>query len=169
MDRETLQGIQKPLKDAYREDAGQALVTLHADGALDPEGISCSVTTGQAIVAAGLHPASGGDGMLLCSGDLLLQALVACAGVTLRAVATSLEIDIRSGTVHAEGDLDFRGTMAVSKEVPVGFGTIRLRFDLDTDADADQLASLIKLTERYCVVLQTMLRSPDVDVSVGAA
>jgi|SRR5690242_11508259 uncharacterized OsmC-like protein len=169
MDRETLQGIQKPLKDAYREDAGQALVTLHADGALDPEGISCSVTTGQAIVAAGLHPASGGDGMLLCSGDLLLQALVACAGVTLRAVATSLEIDIRSGTVHAEGDLDFRGTMAVSKEVPVGFGTIRLRFDLDTDADADQLASLIKLTERYCVVLQTMLRSPDVDVSVVAA
>ena len=169
MDRETLQGIQKPLKDAYREDAGQALVTLRADGALDPEGISCSVTTGQAIVAAGLHPASGGDGMLLCSGDLLLQALVACAGVTLRAVATSLEIDIRSGTVHAEGDLDFRGTMAVSKEVPVGFGTIRLRFDLDTDADADQLASLIKLTERYCVVLQTMLRSPDVDVSVGAA
>jgi uncharacterized OsmC-like protein len=169
MDRETLQGIQKPLKDAYREDAGQALVTLHADGALDPEGISCSVTTGQAIVAAGLHPASGGDGMLLCSGDLLLQALVACAGVTLRAVATSLEIDIRSGTVHAEGDLDFRGTMAVSKEVPVGFGTIRLRIDLDTDADADQLASLIKLTERYCVVLQTMLRSPDVDVSVVAA
>ena len=169
MDRETLQGIQKPLKDAYREDAGQALVTLHADGALDPEGISCSVTTGQAIVAAGLHPASGGDGMLLCSGDLLLQALVACAGVTLRAVATSLEIDVRSGTVHAEGDLDFRGTMAVSKEVPVGFGTIRLRFDLDTDADADQLASLVKLTERYCVVLQTMLRSPDVDVSVRAA
>ena len=169
MDRETLQGIQKPLKEAYREDATQALITLRADGTLDPEGISCSVSTGQAMVAAGLHPASGGDGMLLCSGDLLLQALVACAGVTLRAVATSLEIDIRSGTVHAEGDLDFRGTMAVSKDVPVGFGTIRLRFDLDTDADADQLASLVKLTERYCVVLQTMLRSPEVDVSVGKA
>jgi uncharacterized OsmC-like protein len=166
MDRATLQSIQQPLKDAYREDANQALITLEADGTLDPEGISCSVATGQAMVAAGLHPASGGDGMLACSGDLLLQALLACAGVTLRAVATSLEIEVRSGSVHAEGDLDFRGTMAVSKQAPVGFRDIRLRFELDTDASPDQLASLIKLTERYCVVLQTLLRSPQVDVTM---
>jgi uncharacterized OsmC-like protein len=169
MDRETLQSIQQPLKDAYREDANQALITLVADGTLDPDGISCSVATGQAMVAAGLHPASGGDGLLACSGDLLLQALVACAGVTMRAVATSLEIDVRSGSVHAEGDLDFRGTMAVSKQARVGFSDIRLRFDLDTDASADQLASLIKLTERYCVVLQTLLQSPQVDVTMGTA
>jgi uncharacterized OsmC-like protein len=168
MDRETMQSIQQPLKDAYRADASKALVTLRADGDIESEGISCSVATGQAMVAAGLHPASGGNGMLACSGDLLLQALVACAGVTLRAVATSLEIDVRSGSVHAEGDLDFRGTMAVSKEAPVGFSDIRLRFDLDTDASEDQLASLLKLTQRYCVVLQTLLQSPRVDVTLNA-
>jgi uncharacterized OsmC-like protein len=166
MDRATLQALQQPLKDAYREDAASALVTLVADGELDAEGVSCSVATGQAMVAAGLHPATGGNGMLACSGDLLLQALVACAGVTLRAVATSLEIDVRSGTVHAEGDLDFRGTMAVSKEAPVGFRDIRLRFDLETDAGEDELATLLKLTQRYCVVLQTLLSSPAVDVSL---
>ena len=169
MDRTALQAAQTPLKEQYRETPEAAVWTLRADGRLGEENVSCSVETGRALVEAGLHQATGGTGLLACSGDMLLEALVACAGVTLRAVATSLEIDIRSGTVHAEGDLDFRGTMAVSKEVPVGFGTIRLRFDLDTDADADQLASLIKLTERYCVVLQTMLRSPDVDVSVVAA
>ena len=167
MNRETMQSIQQPLKDAYRADASTALVTLRADGDIDSEEISCSVATGQAMVAAGLHPASGGNGMLACSGDLLLQALVACAGVTLRAVATSLEVDVRSGSVHAEGDLDFRGTMAVSKEAPVGFSDIRLRFDLDTDASEDQLASLLKLTQRYCVVLQTLLQSPQVDVTLN--
>ena len=167
MNRETMQSIQQPLKDTYRADASKALVTLRADGHIDSEGISCSVATGQAMVAAGLHPATGGNGMLACSGDLLLQALVACAGVRLRAVATSLEIDVRSGSVHAEGDLDFRGTMAVSKEAPVGFSDIRLRFDLDTDASEDQLASLLKLTQRYCVVLQTLLQSPQVYVTLN--
>ena len=162
-----MQSIQQPLKDAYRADASTALVTLRADGDIDSEGIRCSVATGQAMVAAGLHPASGGNGMLACSGDLLLQALVACAGVTLRAVATSLEVDVLSGSVHAEGDLDFRGTMAVSNEAPVGFSDIRLRFDLDTDASEDQLASLLKLTQRYCVVLQTLLQSPQVDVTLN--
>ena len=166
MDRQTLQAVQQPLKDSYREDAGQALVTLKATGELDGEGLTCSVETGRAIVAAGLHPATGGDGSLACSGDLLLQALVACAGVTLRAVATSLEVDVRGGTVHAEGDLDFRGTLAVSKDVPVGFRDIRLRFELDTSASEEQLATLLRLTERYCVVMQTLISSPHVETSL---
>jgi uncharacterized OsmC-like protein len=152
--------LQDPLKERYRSEPEAALVTLRAEGSLG-EGVTCSVQTGRALAEAGLHPATGGDGLSLCSGDMLLQALVACAGVTLRAVATSLEIPVRSGTVHAEGDLDFRGTLAVSKEAPVGFRAIRVRFDLDTDASPDQLDSLRRLTERYCVVYQTLARSPE--------
>ncbi len=154
-----LSAIQAPLKQEYRDDPSAALVTLRASGQLG-EGISCSVQTGRAIAEAGLHPATGGDGSQLCSGDMLLEALVACAGVTLRAVATSLGFEIRGGTVRAEGDLDFRGTLAVDKGVPVGLTDIRLSFELDTDADADQLATLCRLTERYCVVLQTLRSSP---------
>src|ERR1041384_1552996 len=149
MDSAELRALQQPLKDACREAPEQAVVTLRARGQLD-DGISCSVETGRALAVAGLHPASGGDGSLLCSGDMLLEALAACAGVTLRAVATSLGIAVGSGTVRAEGDLDFRGTLAVDREAPVGFRAIRLRFELDTDADDEQLASLLKLTERYC-------------------
>jgi uncharacterized OsmC-like protein len=159
MDSDTLRAAQKPLKDAYRENPGQALVTLAARGQLDEQGISCSVATGQALAVAGLHPATGGDGSLACSGDMLLEALVACAGVTLRAVATSLEIPVAGGTVRAEGDLDFRGTLGVSKDAPVGFAAVRLGFELDTSASDEQLATLLRLTERYCVVLQS-LRSP---------
>jgi uncharacterized OsmC-like protein len=155
----TLSDIQGPLKEKYRAEPGAALVTLRATGRLG-EGVSCSVDTGRAIAEAGLHPATGGDGAQLCSGDMLLEALVACAGVTLRAVTTSLGLDIRSGTVRAEGDLDFRGTLAVDKSVPVGFTDIRLTFELDTDADAEQLATVQRLTERYCVVLQTITNSP---------
>jgi uncharacterized OsmC-like protein len=151
--------MQAPLKERYRADPGAAVVTLTAQGRLGDEGLTCKVETGRALVEAGLHPATGGDGLSACSGDMLLEALVACAGVTLRAVATALEIDLRGGTVSAEGDLDFRGTLGVSKEAPVGFRDIRLRFDLDTDAPQDKLDSLIKLTERYCVVYQT-LRTP---------
>ena len=169
MDRQTLQAMQQPLKDAYRSDAEKALVTLHAQGGLEGDGVTCSVETGRALVEAGLHPATGGDGTLACSGDLLLQALVACAGVTLRAVATSLEIPIRGGHVFAEGDLDFRGTLAVSKEAPVGFREIRLRFEVDTDASEEQLASLLKLTERYCVVYQTLQNSPALATSLDAS
>jgi uncharacterized OsmC-like protein len=143
------------LKERYRDEPDSALVTLSATGSLG-EGISCSVHTGRAIAAAGLHPASGGDGSLLCSGDMLLEALAACAGVTLRAVATSLEIPVENGLVHAEGDLDFRGTLAVDKDVPVGFRSIRLRFELDSDADDEQLDTLLRLTERYCVVYQSL-------------
>ena len=161
MDREQLRALQAPLKDSYRTDPGAALITLSATGNLG-EGISCSVQTGRAIAEAGLHPATGGDGSLLCSGDMLLEALVACAGVTVRAVATSLGIDVAGGRVHADGDLDFRGTLAVDREAPVGFRDIRLRFELETDADDVQLASLLKLTERYCVVLQTLRRPPEV-------
>src|ERR1044072_6054480 len=153
MDSAELRALQQPLKDAYREDPEQAVVTLRARGQLD-EAVSCSVETGRALAVAGLHPATGGDGTLLCSGDMLLQALVACAGVTLRAVATSLEIPVRGGAVRAEGDLNFRGTLAVDREAPVGFRAIRLAFDLDTDASEEQLATLLKLTERYCGVLQ---------------
>ena len=156
MDSTALRAVQQPLKDAYRDDPHAAVVTLEAHGELGEENISCSVATGQALAVAGLHPASGGDGSLACSGDMLLQALVACAGVTLRAVATSLQIPITGGTVHAEGDLDFRGTMAVSKEAPVGFTSIRLGFELDTDASDEQIATLLRLTERYCVVYQTL-------------
>jgi uncharacterized OsmC-like protein len=163
----SLREIQDPLKARYREDPGAARITLSASGRLG-EGVSCSVDTGRALAAAGLHPATGGDGTLLCSGDMLLEALVACAGVTLRAVATSLGIDVRGGTVRAEGDLDFRGTLAVDKAAPVGFTDIRLTFELDTDADADQLATLHRLTERYCVVLQTLRSAPEVHTSLIA-
>jgi uncharacterized OsmC-like protein len=159
MDSDALRAAQKPLKDAYRANPDQALVTLTAQGQLDEQGISCSVATGQALAVAGLHPATGGDGSLACSGDMLLEALVACAGVTLRAVATSLEIPVAGGTVRAEGDLDFRGTLGVSKDAPVGFTAIRLGFELDTSASAEQLDALLRLTERYCVVLQS-LRNP---------
>ncbi|HUL28573.1 MAG TPA: OsmC family protein [Streptosporangiaceae bacterium] len=158
MDSTALRAVQQPLKDAYRDDPQAACITLRADGELGEEGISCSVATGRALAVAGLHPASGGDGSLACSGDMLLQALVACAGVTLRAVATSLGIDVAGGTVHAEGDLDFRGTLAVSKDAPVGFTAIRLTFQLDTGASDEQLATLLRLTERYCVVYQTLAR-----------
>ena len=154
-----LRDMQAPLKERYRADPGAAVVTLKAHGRLGDDGLTCKVETGRALVEAGLHPATGGDGLSACSGDMLLEALVACAGVTLRAVATALEIDLRGGTVSAEGDLDFRGTLGVSKEAPVGFRDIRLSFDLDTDAPQDKLDSLVKLTERYCVVYQT-LRTP---------
>ena len=164
MDREQLRSVQGPLKERYREAPREAVVVLEAEASLD-EGIACSVQTGRALVKAGLHPASGGDGSLACSGDMLLQALVACAGVTLRSVATSLDIPVRGGTIRAEGDLDFRGTLSVDKEAPVGFRAIRLTFDLDTDADADQRATLLKLTERYCVVLQTLARTPELSVT----
>jgi uncharacterized OsmC-like protein len=164
MDRTALKAIQDPLKSDYREHPEAALVTLRADGSLE-DGITCSVQTGQALARAGLHPATGGDGLSLCSGDMLLQALVACAGVTLQAVATSLDITIRSGQVTAEGDLDFRGTLSVDKTAPVGFSAIRLAFELDSDADEDQLATLVRLTERYCVVFQTISEPPALSVS----
>lgn len=152
------------MKERYRDDPGAAVLTLSAEGALG-EGVSCSVQTGRAIAEAGLHPATGGDGTQLCSGDMLLEALVACAGVTLRAVATSLGIAVEAGTVRAEGDLDFRGTLAVDREAPVGFSAIRLRFDLDADADREQLETLMKLTERYCVVFQTIAGSPELSTT----
>jgi uncharacterized OsmC-like protein len=154
-----LRELQAPLKERCRVAPDAALVTLRAQGRLGEESLTCKVETGRALVEAGLHPATGGDGRSACSGDMLLEALVACAGVTLRAVATALDIPLRGGTVSAEGDLDFRGTLGVSREAPVGFRDIRLRFDLDTDAPADKVESLIKLTERYCVVYQT-LRTP---------
>jgi uncharacterized OsmC-like protein len=158
MNTEQLKALQAPLKETYRRDPQAAVVTLRASGRAG-EGIACSVATGRALVEAGLHPATGGDGSQACSGDMLLQALVACAGVTLRAVATGIGVDLRGATISAEGDLDFRGTLGVAKDAPVGFRDIRLRFDLETDATDEQCATLLKLTERYCVVLQT-LRSP---------
>jgi uncharacterized OsmC-like protein len=158
-DREQLRSVQEPLKESYRDRPDEALVTLRASGTLG-EGITCSVDTGRALAEAGLHPATGGDGLSLCSGDMLLEALVACAGVTLRAVATSLDLDVAAGTVRAEGDLDFRGTLAVSKEAPVGFRAIRLSFELETDASDEELATLLRLTERYCVVFQTIAAGP---------
>jgi len=164
MDREDLQAVQTPLKEKYREAPEAAVVMLEAEGSLD-EGIACSVQTGRALVEAGLHPATGGDGSLACSGDMLLQALVACAGVTLRAVSTSTGIEVRGGRVRAEGDLDFRGTLGVDREAPVGFRAIRLHLDLDTDADEDERATLLKLTERYCVVFQTLAGAPELSVS----
>jgi uncharacterized OsmC-like protein len=167
MDSTGLRAVQQPLKDAYREDPQQAVITLRARGELGDEGISCSVDTGRAMAVAGLHPATGGDGSLLCSGDMLLEALVACAGVTLRAVATSLEIDVTGGTVRAEGDLDFRGTLGVAKDAPVGFTAIRLSFELDTDASEEQIATLLRLTERYCVVYQTLAHPVPVAASAG--
>ena len=164
MQRDELKAAQEPLKERYRTDPDAAVVTLRASGTLG-EGITCSIDTGRALAAAGLHPASGGDGLSLCSGDMLLEALAACAGVTLQAVSTSIGLDVRGGTVRAEGDLDFRGTLAVAKDAPVGFRDIRLHFELDTDATDDQLDTLIRLTERYCVVLQTVQRSPTIAVS----
>ncbi len=163
MDRTELREVQEPLKDRYRQDPEAAVVTLRADGQLG-DGVSCSVQTGRMLAEAGLHPATGGDGTALCSGDMLLEALVACAGVTLRAVSTSTGIAVRSGTVHAEGELDFRGTLAVTKDVPVGFRSIRLRFDLDSDATPEELDTLVKLTERYCVVLQTLRAAPPITI-----
>jgi uncharacterized OsmC-like protein len=167
MDREQLQAVQVPLKKRYETEPEAALLTLSAEGTLG-EGVSCSVHTGRAIAEAGLHPASGGDGTQLCSGDMLLEALSACAGVTLAAVATSLGIDVRGGRVRAEGDLDFRGTLAVDSDAPVGFSTIRLEFALDTDASEDELATLLKLTERYCVVFQTLAAPPRLSATVQA-
>jgi uncharacterized OsmC-like protein len=159
MESESLRQVQAPLKQRYRDDPASALVTLNAQGRLG-EGVTCSVDTGRALLAAGLHPASGGDGLSACSGDLLLQALVACAGVTLLAVATSLGLDVVDGTVSAQGDLDFRGTLAVDRETPVGFQAIRLQFDLVGSLSDDEEATLLRLTERYCVVWQTLSRSP---------
>ncbi len=166
MQAEELRELQAPLKQRYRDEPETAMITLSASGNLD-EGIICSVETGKAIVQAGLHPATGGDGLAACSGDMLLQALVACAGVTLRAVAAALGVDVRGGTVSAEGDLDFRGTLGVDREAPVGFADIRLNFDLDTDATPEQLANVLRLTERYCVVYQTLRSAPPVTVSIG--
>jgi uncharacterized OsmC-like protein len=164
---EELRSIQEPLKQRYREDPGAALVTLEALGSLE-DGVACSVSTGSALVRAGLHPATGGSGELACSGDMLLQALVACAGVTMRAVATSIGVAV-AGSVRAEGDLDFRGTLSVDKQAPVGFTSIRLAFELETDADEDQVQTLMRLTERYCVVLQTLAGSPELTFSHSRA
>jgi uncharacterized OsmC-like protein len=167
MEQTELRAIQAPLKERYETEPEAALVTLVAGGELG-EGISCSVSTGDALAKAGLHPATGGDGTLLCSGDMLLEALVACAGVTLRAVSTSLGLDIRSGRVIAEGDLDFRGTLAVDRDARVGFRAIRLSFELDTDASEEELATLLKLTERYCVVFQTLSSPPRLSVEASS-
>jgi uncharacterized OsmC-like protein len=161
---EGLKELQRPLKERYREDAGAAEITLEAEGSLD-EDIACSVQTGRALVKAGLHPGTGGDGTLACSGDMLLQALVACAGVTMRSVAASMGLTV-SGAIHAEGDLDWRGTLAVDKQAPVGFKEIRLRFELQSDATDDELETLQRLTERYCVVFQTLASSPALSVSL---
>jgi uncharacterized OsmC-like protein len=167
MDKGALAARQAPLKQRYRDDAASATVTLRASGRLG-DGVSCTLDTGRALAEAGLHPAAGGDGTQLCSGDLLLEALVACAGVTMKAVAISLGIDVRGGTVRAEGDVDFRGTLAVAKDAPVGFRSIRLAFEVESDAEAEQLATLAKLTERYCVVWQSLRRPPEGSVSVTA-
>jgi len=169
VDSAGLRAVQQPLKEAYRQDPQQAVVTLRARGQLGDEEVSCSVATGQALAVAGLHPASGGDGSLACSGDMLLQALVACAGVTLRAVATSLEIPVTGGTVSAEGDLDFRGTLGVDRDALVGFTAIRLSFDLETGASPEQITTLLKLTERYCVVYQTLAHPVPVTAAIAAA
>jgi uncharacterized OsmC-like protein len=166
MDSAALRALQAPIKDRYKADPKAGLITLKAKGALDDSAIACKVETGRALAVAGLHPATGGSGLELCSGDMLLEALVACAGVTLKAVATALDIPLRSGTVSAEGDLDFRGTLGVAKEAPVGFAQIRLRFDLDTDAPQDKLDQLLKLTERYCVVYQTIRSGPPVEITL---
>jgi uncharacterized OsmC-like protein len=165
MNDEQLRAIQAPLKDRYRADPGAAVITLEAEGQLGDENITCKVSTGKAMVEAGLHPATGGDGLSACSGDMLLEALVACAGVTLKAVATALAIPVRGASIRAEGDLDFRGTLGVDKQAPVGFRDIRLSFRLDTDASDEQLETLQKLTERYCVIYQTLCNPPAVKVS----
>ena len=164
MNAEELRALQKPLKEKYRRAPDAALVTLRAQGRIG-EGLTCKVETGKALVAAGLHPASGGDGRSACSGDMLLEALVACAGVTLNSVATALGIELRDAMVHAEGDLDFRGTLGVDKSAPVGFCNIRLRFELDTDASQEQRAKLLELTERYCVIYQTLRNPPTLHVN----
>jgi uncharacterized OsmC-like protein len=161
MNAEQLRALQSPIKDRYKNDPGAAVVTLRAQGRIG-EGIACRVDTGRALVEAGLHPATGGSGLQACSGDMLLEALVACAGVTLKAVATAIGVNLRDAQVLAEGDLDFRGTLGVAKDAPVGFREIRLRFELDTDASADQRKKLIELTERYCVVLQTIRKAPPI-------
>ncbi|MGB5183735.1 MAG: OsmC family protein [Xanthobacteraceae bacterium] len=166
MDSAALRALQAPIKERYKTDPKAGLITLKAKGALDDANIACKVETGRALAVAGLHPATGGSGMELCSGDMLLEALVACAGVTLKAVATALDIPLRSGTVSAEGDLDFRGTLGVAKDAPVGFAQIRLRFDLDTDAETNKLDQLLKLTERYCVVYQTIRSGPPVEIKL---
>ncbi|MGA9208211.1 MAG: OsmC family protein [Terriglobales bacterium] len=166
MDAAELRALQTPIKERYKTDPKAAIITLKANGTLDDASIACKVETGRALAIAGLHPLAGGSGLQLCSGDMLLEALVACAGVTLKAVATALEVPLRSGTVSAEGDLDVRGTLGVAKDAPVGFALIRLRFDLDTDAPLDKLDQLLKLTERYCVVYQTIRNGPPVEISV---
>ncbi|RAZ80087.1 OsmC family protein [Mesorhizobium atlanticum] len=167
MDATALKAMQAPLKEAYRDDAARALITLRARGTLDDQSIACKVETGRALAIAGLHPATGGSGLELCSGDMLLEALVACAGVTLKAVATALEFKLGNATVEAEGDLDFRGTLGVARDAPVGFREIRLKFDLDTDESQERIDSLLKLTERYCVVFQTINNKPALSVSAG--
>jgi uncharacterized OsmC-like protein len=166
MDATALRALQAPLKDRYRSEPDAAVITLKAEGALDDQHIACKVETGRALAVAGLHPATGGSGAELCSGDMLLEALVACAGVTLKAVATALDVDLRKGLVRAEGDLDFRGTLGVDKAAPVGFKAIRLTFEIDTDAPQEKLDQVLKLTERYCVVFQTLNRKPDLGVAV---
>jgi uncharacterized OsmC-like protein len=167
MDAAGLRATQAPIKDRYKLDAAAAMITLKARGTLDDTSIACKVETGRALAVAGLHPATGGSGLELCSGDMLLEALVACAGVTLKAVATALEIPLKAGTVTAEGDLDFRGTLGVAKDAPVGFARIRLAFAVDTDAPQEKLDQLLKLTERYCVVYQTIRNGPPVTVELG--
>jgi uncharacterized OsmC-like protein len=167
MTPDELRALQAPLKQRYQQDPSAALVTLKAEGMLG-EGVTCRVESGRAIAEAGLHPATGGTGLALCSGDMLLEALVACAGVTLNAVATAIGVRVDAGRIHAEGDLDFRGTLGVSKEAPVGFRTIRLRFELESAASPEELATLLKLTERYCVVLQTLRHSPEVTATIRA-
>lgn len=165
MDAAGLRALQAPIKERYKTDPKAGLITLRAKGTLDDASIACKVETGRALAVAGLHPATGGSGMELCSGDMLLEALVACAGVTLKAVATAIDVPLKSAAVSAEGDLDFRGTLGVAKDAPVGFAEIRLRFDLDTDAPADKLDQLLKLTERYCVVYQTIKNGPPVEIT----
>ncbi len=167
MDKDALKALQAPIKERYRAEPEAAVITLKAQGAIDDQTIACKVETGRALAVAGLHPATGGSGLELCSGDMLLEALVACAGVTLKAVATALGISLSKGIVRAEGDLDFRGTLGVDKEAPVGFKAIRLAFDLETDAPEEQIAQLIKLTERYCVVYQTLNKRPELQVAVN--
>src|SRR5664279_1964881 len=167
MDANELRALQAPIKQRYKDDPNAAFITLKAKGTLDDSNIACKLETGRALAIAGLHPATGGSGLELCSGDMLLEALVACAGVTIKAVATALDIPLRSGQVSAEGELDFRGTLGVAKDAPVGFREIRLRFDLDTDAPQDKLDQLLKLTERYCVVYQTIKAGPPVDVKLA--
>ena len=169
MDAAELRAMQAPIKERYKADPAAAVITLKAKGSIENEGLTCKVETGRALAVAGLHPATGGSGMELCSGDMLLEALVACAGVTLKAVSTALDIPLKSAKVSAEGDLDFRGTLGVAKDAPVGFAAIRLRFDVETDAPQDKLDQLLKLTERYCVVYQTLKSGPPIEVKFDRA